>query len=71
MAFIRPRAATPQHREQKHRRQPSTARLTGVIAGRHCQIGRNVAIGPGTILGDKSVLTDYSRVEATSVDRHL
>jgi NDP-sugar pyrophosphorylase family protein len=44
------------------------ARLTGTIAGRHCQIGRNVEVGPGAVLGDKSVLTDYSRVEPTGAD---
>ena len=34
--------------------------LTGVIAGGHCHLGRNVMVGEGAILGDKSVLTDYS-----------
>jgi NDP-sugar pyrophosphorylase family protein len=37
------------------------ARLTGVVAGRHCHFGRNVTVGPHTVLGDKSVVTDYSR----------
>jgi NDP-sugar pyrophosphorylase family protein len=31
------------------------------ILGRHCHIGRAAAVGPGTVLGDKSVLTDYTR----------
>ena len=30
------------------------------IIGRHCHIGRNAMVEPGTILGDKSVVTDYS-----------
>jgi NDP-sugar pyrophosphorylase family protein len=36
------------------------ARLTDTIAGRHCHFGRNVHVGDA-VLGDKSVVTDYSR----------
>jgi NDP-sugar pyrophosphorylase family protein len=32
------------------------------IVGRHCHIGRSVMIEGGAVLGDKSVLTDYSRI---------
>jgi mannose-1-phosphate guanylyltransferase len=32
------------------------------IVGRHCHVGRNAAIENGVVLGDKSVLTDYSRL---------
>ena len=32
------------------------------ILGRHCHIGRNVTIEDGVVLGDKSVITDHSRV---------
>jgi mannose-1-phosphate guanylyltransferase len=35
--------------------------VTRSVAGRHCHIGRNVSVGPGAMLGDKTVLTDYSR----------
>jgi NDP-sugar pyrophosphorylase family protein len=38
------------------------ARLVGTIAGRHSHFGRNVETGPTAIFGDKSVITDYSRV---------
>ena len=38
------------------------AKLGAVIAGRHCQFGRNVeAVSPG-VFGDRSIVTDYSRV---------
>jgi NDP-sugar pyrophosphorylase family protein len=37
------------------------ARVGPTIAGRHCHFGRNVEAGD-TVLGDKSVITDYSRV---------
>jgi NDP-sugar pyrophosphorylase family protein len=32
------------------------------ILGRHCHIGRNALVDAGVVLGDKSVLTDYSRL---------
>ncbi|MBI3490662.1 MAG: NDP-sugar synthase [Acidobacteria bacterium] len=32
------------------------------ILGRHCHIGRNAIVNHGAVLGDKSVVTDYSRV---------
>ena len=36
--------------------------VTGAILGRQCHIGRNAHVGVGTVLGDKSTLTEYSRV---------
>ena len=38
------------------------ATVRNSILGRHCHIGRNAAVDNGTVLGDKSVLTDYSRL---------
>jgi NDP-sugar pyrophosphorylase family protein len=32
------------------------------IVGRHCHVGRSAAVEDGVVLGDKSVLTDYSRL---------
>jgi mannose-1-phosphate guanylyltransferase len=32
------------------------------VLGRNCHIGRSVAVGAGAVLGDKSSLTDYTRV---------
>jgi NDP-sugar pyrophosphorylase family protein len=37
------------------------ARLDDAIVGRNCHIGRNVAVTPGAVLGDKTVLTDFSQ----------
>jgi UDP-3-O-[3-hydroxymyristoyl] glucosamine N-acyltransferase len=34
------------------------------ILGRHCHVGRNVVIDRGVILGDKSSVTDHSRLAA-------
>lgn len=36
------------------------AQIEGSILGRGCYVGHAVVLGPGTILGGKSVLTDYS-----------
>jgi NDP-sugar pyrophosphorylase family protein len=32
------------------------------ILGRHCHIGRSALVEDGVVLGDKSVVTDYSRL---------
>jgi len=32
------------------------------ILGRHCHIGRNAVVNGGVVLGDKSVVTDFSRL---------
>jgi len=32
------------------------------ILGRHCHIGRSASVDDGVVLGDKSVVTDYSRL---------
>jgi NDP-sugar pyrophosphorylase family protein len=36
--------------------------LRGALVGRHCHIGRNAVVENGAMLGDKSVVTDYSRL---------
>lgn len=38
------------------------ASLGGAILGRHCHVGRNATIRDGAVLGDKSAVTDYSRL---------
>lgn len=38
------------------------AQLGPLVAGRHCQFGRNVEVGGDALLGDKSIITDYSRL---------
>lgn len=37
------------------------ATVRGAIVGRQCHVGRSASVEPGTVLGDKSVLTDYTR----------
>jgi NDP-sugar pyrophosphorylase family protein len=36
--------------------------LRGSILGRNCHVGRNAAVESPAVLGDKTVITDYSRV---------
>jgi mannose-1-phosphate guanylyltransferase len=36
------------------------------IVGRHCHIGRSVVLSGGVVLGDKSAVTDYSRLQGTA-----
>ena len=36
--------------------------VRGSILGRHCHIGRNAVVEHGVVLGDKSAVTDYSRL---------
>lgn len=38
------------------------AEVSGSILGRRCHVGRNATIREGAVLGDKSAITDYSRV---------
>jgi NDP-sugar pyrophosphorylase family protein len=38
------------------------ARIAGSVVGKGCYIGRSVAIKTGTVLGDKTVVTDYSQL---------
>jgi NDP-sugar pyrophosphorylase family protein len=40
--------------------QEATVRRS--ILGRHCHVGRNASVDGGAVLGDKSVVTDYSRL---------
>jgi NDP-sugar pyrophosphorylase family protein len=37
------------------------ATVTGAVLGRNCHVGRNALIREGTVLGDKSAVTDYTR----------
>ncbi len=45
-----------------HTRISSSAEIKDAVIGRGCHIGRNVSVSAGTVLGDKTSLTDYTRV---------
>ena len=38
------------------------AHIEGAIVGRNCHIGRNATVRHGAVLGDKTVITDYSKL---------
>ena len=58
--FVEERARVENSVIWPHTRIGSTAQLTGAIAGRGCHIGRAAVVRPGTVLGDKTSLTDYT-----------
>jgi NDP-sugar pyrophosphorylase family protein len=43
-----------------HSRISGSAEIRGAIIGRSCHIGRNAKVNPGSVLGDKTSLSDYS-----------
>lgn len=45
-----------------HTRISTAAEIRSAIIGRSCHIGRNVVVSEGNVLGDKSTLTDYTKV---------
>lgn len=45
-----------------HTRISSAAHIQNAFVGRSCYIGKNVSVGKGAILGDKTSLTDYTKI---------
>ena len=45
-----------------HTRIATSAEIRGAVIGRSCHIGRNAIVSEGTVLGDKTALTDYTKV---------
>jgi NDP-sugar pyrophosphorylase family protein len=45
-----------------HTRVAAAAEIDNAVIGRSCHIGRNAIVGPGSVLGDKTSLTDYTKV---------
>ena len=67
----RHRPAVPHRRARRRRARRSSGPTRRIsqeavvrrsILGRHCHIGRNALVEDGVVLGDKSVVTDYSRL---------
>ena len=44
-----------------HTRIGTAAQINGAIIGRGCHIGRSALVGPDSVLGDKTALTDYTK----------
>lgn len=45
-----------------HTRVSSAASIKNSVIGRSCHIGRNVSVKDGAVLGDKTSLTDYTKI---------
>lgn len=45
-----------------HTRISTAAEIRNSVIGRSCHIGRNAVVSHGSVLGDKTTLTDYTRV---------
>jgi len=45
-----------------HTRISTGAEIRGAIVGRSCHIGRNATVDEGSVIGDKTTLTDYTKV---------
>ncbi|CAN5574610.1 NDP-sugar synthase [soil metagenome] len=45
-----------------HTRISSSAHIKDAVIGRGCHIGRNAIVSKGAVLGDKTSLTDYTRI---------
>lgn len=45
-----------------HTRISSSAHIQNAVIGRGCHIGRNAVVSGGAVLGDKTALTDYTKV---------
>ncbi len=58
--FVEERARVENSVIWPHTRVGTTAQVYNAIAGRGCHIGRSAIVGPGSVLGDKTSLTDYT-----------
>ena len=45
-----------------HTRVSNSAHIQNALVGRSCHIGRNVIVSSGAVLGDKTSLTDYTKI---------
>jgi mannose-1-phosphate guanylyltransferase len=58
--FVEERARVENSVIWPHTRVGTAAQVSGAIVGRGCHIGRSAVVGPGSVLGDKTSLTDYT-----------
>ncbi len=58
--FLEERARVENSIIWPHTRLGTAATVSNAIVGRGCHIGRSASVGPGSVLGDKTSLTDYT-----------
>ena len=60
--FVEERARVENSVIWPHTRIGTAAEVSGAIVGRGSHIGRSAIVGPGAVLGDKTVATDFSQL---------
>ncbi|HUF05277.1 MAG TPA: NDP-sugar synthase [Aridibacter sp.] len=45
-----------------HSRISNSAEISGAVLARSCYVGKNCVVTPGAVLGNKSTLTDYTKI---------
>ena len=58
--FVEERARVENSVIWPHTRIGTAAEVSGAVVGRGCHIGRSAVVGEGSVLGDKTSLTDYT-----------
>ena len=58
--FVEERAHVENSVIWPHTRIGTAAEVSNAIVGRGCHVGRSAVIGPGSVLGDKTSVTDYT-----------
>jgi NDP-sugar pyrophosphorylase family protein len=64
--FVEERARVENSIIWPHTRISTAATVTDAIVGRGCHIGRSAIVGAGSVLGDKTSLTDYTLTGGTT-----
>ncbi len=60
--YIEERAVIENSVIWSHTRISNAAEIRNAVIGRSCHIGRHATVGEGSVLGDKTSLTDYTKV---------
>jgi mannose-1-phosphate guanylyltransferase len=58
--FVEERARVENSVVWPHTRIGTAAQVVNAVVGRGCHVGRSAVVGPGSALGDKTSLTDYT-----------
>jgi mannose-1-phosphate guanylyltransferase len=59
--YIEERARIENSVVWSHTRVGTAAQVRDAIIGRGCHVGRSTLVGPGSVMGDKTSLTDYTK----------
>ncbi|MBA3513262.1 MAG: NDP-sugar synthase [Pyrinomonadaceae bacterium] len=65
--FVEERAQVESSVIWPHTRIGTAAEVSNAIVGRGCHVGRSALVGPGSVLGDKTSVTDYTITGGTKL----